>query len=152
MMIIVEGPDGSGKSTLVELIRQKSHRFFWLMRPSGPPKSRQDILRTLHWVRLRQPELSILLDRHPAISEPIYGPRLRGLNKIPDFDSPEGRKILLWGTNVIVYCRPALPVIVSNCFSSFQLEGVREQIEDIVGAYDRMMQELSASFRVLKYD
>lgn len=68
MNIIVEGPDGSGKSTLVRHIAQ--HVPLTVQSGEGPPRSQDEIIERA-WRYLKMD--NTLFDRHPCISEPIYG-------------------------------------------------------------------------------
>lgn len=66
--IVFEGPDGSGKSTLIEFIHKS---IPWnIYRSPGPDRSQVDYM-----IRVRgclDKRLTIF-DRHPAVSEGIYG-------------------------------------------------------------------------------
>ncbi|RMH22120.1 MAG: hypothetical protein D6698_01805 [Gammaproteobacteria bacterium] len=68
MNIIIEGPDGSGKSTLARHIAQ--HVPLTLKRGEGPSRSTEEIIARA-WRYLKMD--GMLFDRHPCISEPIYG-------------------------------------------------------------------------------
>ena len=66
--IVIEGPDGAGKSTLAE--RLIEHLPLKLQKGEGPPKSQVEIIQRV------QSYLEMdytLFDRHPCISQPIYG-------------------------------------------------------------------------------
>lgn len=84
MLLIAEGPDLVGKTTLVENLTRKLEELGWKteQRHCGPLK--QDAL-TEYEVPLEhyQPggELTILYDRH-AWGEPVYGPLLRGKSRL----------------------------------------------------------------------
>lgn len=148
MMIIIEGADGAGKSTLVEAFRLHSPRYFWALRSSGPPKDETKVLDALLWFAKRPSEFDLVFDRHPAISEFIYGPILRGKNFLAKFS----QTTLLNAVDAIVYCRPPMPKIIDNVRKSYQLSGVNEKIEKIVYAYDDMMFELGLKIPVILYD
>lgn len=152
MLVVVEGPDGCGKTTLVETLRHTVGRYFWVLRPSRPPENRGQILQTLNWVYGRHPSIDVLFDRHPVIGETVYGPTIRGASKLADFNSPEGRKILLRPVTLIIYCRPITPVIEANVSKNYQMDGVRNNIANLVDGYDQLMDELSWSFPVVRYD
>jgi len=152
MMIVVEGPDGSGKSTLVESLRIHSHHYFIILRASRAPTTREDMLRYMSWSKQKPLPLDILMDRHPAISEMIYGPLIRQQNRLKDFDSESGREALLKGVTHIIYCRPITPVIEATALKTWQMDGVKEKITDIIQQYDWIMAELLKKFSVFHYD
>ena len=67
-MIIVEGPDNSGKSTLAKYIGER--RGLIIQESEGPPKSNQEINdRIIRYARMNE----TLFVRHPVISNSIYG-------------------------------------------------------------------------------
>lgn len=68
MNVILEGPDGSGKSTLAKLLLE--HLPLTLKGGEGPPKYEGEMEdRIEKYLSLD----GILFDRHPCISQPIYG-------------------------------------------------------------------------------
>jgi adenylate kinase family enzyme len=69
--IAIDGPDGAGKTTLINRLASDLGRE--VIHSGGPPKSRQEWTdRQLRFRGLaRQP---VLIDRLPHISEQIYGP------------------------------------------------------------------------------
>jgi hypothetical protein len=152
MIVVVEGPDGAGKTTLIEQIRRRSKRYFWILRPSCSPKEKNEILRLLRWVSSRPEKLDILFDRHPAISEQIYGPIFRGINNLVEFEGAKATRALLGGVSMIIYCRPSEERIKRNVQHTPQMNGVAEHTEKLIKAYDSLMIELSAFKPVYYYD
>lgn len=73
-MIITEGIDGSGKSTIISEICLMTGRS--IKHAGGPPVDATNYLKRLDQYRVL-PE-AVLCDRHPLISELIYGRILRG--------------------------------------------------------------------------
>lgn len=73
MQIIIEGPDGSGKTTLIEhLIRNHSWPVVF---GEGPPKHPGEMLERLKrfaQMAERTQDQVTLYDRHPSVSDPIY--------------------------------------------------------------------------------
>jgi hypothetical protein len=74
MNVIVEGPDNSGKTTLVNYIAARLG--LPIIKGEGPPNDH------VEWAARfeRDPGGYTLFDRHTAVSEPIYGGILRGVN------------------------------------------------------------------------
>jgi hypothetical protein len=78
-MIIVEGPDGSGKTSLITMLAEKLD--FEVMPRACTSDNGVDPATLKEWVNrdlslpIHQPKF---YDRHPLISEPIYGPLIRG--------------------------------------------------------------------------
>ena len=69
-MIIVEGPDNSGKSTLIQALA--SQLKLPMARTYRMPQTEEDIQRWHNWANAAPHPL--ILDRHPAISDLIYSP------------------------------------------------------------------------------
>lgn len=97
-MIILEGVDSSGKSTLGRVIHE---RYGWPLIPSrGPAKSPEEIADRLREYDMMGP--SMIFDRHPVISESIYGP----LAGRPQSLQPIHYAKFWTGSHLLIYCRP----------------------------------------------
>jgi len=149
-MIIIEGMDNSGKTKLAESLSYKFN--LEVMKRSGPPKNREAfILDTLELLTL-DPE--VIYDRHPIISEGVYGPVLRDTNV---FES-EGTHWefymdrLIKNNPLLIYCRPPDTKILSFG-SREQMEGVREKARRLIDRYDILMNTISKrGLLIHKYD
>lgn len=153
MIIIVEGMDGSGKTTLVK------HLFYPLkliprkfVKSFGPEQDYQlklvadtvAELKELEIYYLWKKSIYRLYDRFPLISEAVYGPILRGSNCFGELHSHLLRQ-LLFLEPLIIYCRPEKGIIRENLQKSQQMEGVKEHFEELLAAYDKIYQELTES-------
>lgn len=153
-VIVVEGVDGSGKTTLMDNLRLANgpRRYYTLIRHSGRPLKIRDVKDFLGSLTVSYGMLRII-DRHPFISEPIYGPILRGVDMTGDWSEDRKIQVLKNTVDRIIYCRPPLPRIVQNLDNNPQLSGVKERITSLVTAYDRMMNILiHEGIRVIEYD
>ncbi len=69
MKIVIEGPDATGKSTLAKTLCRETG--IPIVNGGGPSKSNEEIEeRAMRYLRM---EGSFICDRHPCVSEPIYG-------------------------------------------------------------------------------
>ncbi len=98
MNIVLEGPDGGGKSTLATLLSEITGMP--VAPGEGPPKAPGEIVARIF--RLQELD-GVIFDRHPIVSESIYGPIIRGKNaerlprnQVRDFYD---------GRNFIIYCQ-----------------------------------------------
>ena len=108
MMVVIEGSDGSGKSTLTnDLITQLSNDGLKvaLKLTEGPEKYPAEILERIKRYDkeyLSSPQHITIYDRHPVVSQNIYGP-LVGYKTIISYSLT---KSLLYNRRpYIIYCR-----------------------------------------------
>lgn len=139
-MIIVEGPDGSGKTTLV---RQLAERYDLLpvKRIMGTDVTAYqwmiDELQT--WV---PGEPVKIYDRFPLIGERIHGPILRG-GMEQAFREREAMRLLLLRValdGLIIYCRPPLGHILGNTVD--EPPEIVENLRRIVDSYNRLFRRI----------
>lgn len=137
--IIIEGPDGAGKTKLMCQLLEKYHRYQAAPRPCsslGGPLCGTDMAEYL----VQHGSLDqVIYDRHPSISGAVYdavfhratdkavGPYLRG-----------AFHWIIENTRVI-YCRPPMDVIVKSVAGSPQMAGITRSIYQIVDMYDSLM-------------
>lgn len=139
-MIVVEGPDGAGKTTLIRDIRQ----FFNIpVAPRVVSKGAEAMTDLKVWTE-NNVSLSfhkMIYDRHRLISEPIYGSVLRDYFE-PGFGDPEWlwkmyRKFYTQANPLIIYCLPSWEVVEKNVANDTedQPDHVRAKIRSIYAQY-----------------
>ena len=154
-IIIVEGPDGAGKTTLIQNLRKSTKRHFLTLSRNGPPRKPEDLLATIPWIASCPKEVDLVCDRHPLISEPIYGPHVRGEESMIALVYPPDKaiEILYHTVDKVIYCRPPLSTIIEEVNIEDQMPGVNERIAKIVDLYDEAMDTLRiAGLTVIQYD
>lgn len=166
-MIVVEGADGSGKSTLVAAL-SRTFPDWPVHHSGGPPRSQEDRdererrFRILFEVRPRE-----IWDRVYPISNPIYDQVIRDRILTPaaliEMSSilRGGARRLMIGPP-IVYCRPPLDVQmaaiarddrVKDHETSSHVAMVKERRMELIRVYDTVMTFLSlAAPPVVVYD
>ena len=155
MIYVVEGPDGSGKSTLMEQLRATAgKRYFVMMRHSCRPLIEADALRFYDILARANGKLDVVVDRHPMVSDSIYGPILRGTGLLGKYSVHKLISMLELSCTRIVYCRPPEKTIRANLDKQPQLAGVNDKISLIIDAYDRCMRTLATKscIKVEQYD
>lgn len=155
-MIIVEGPDGAGKSGLV---RRLSRDLQLEVAPrasdsvEGPVKNlRQWAFADVNsWTSKPWP---LLYDRHPLVSEYIYGPVCRGevaegLTHPTMFPLRQKFSRL----SLLVLCLPPYEEVVENVHrnSDKQMPGVVEHIGQIWGLYDSWIKNWNGNMVLYDY-
>lgn len=143
-VIVVEGPDGAGKSTLIDNLRLSGAKHYVSLQRSGPPKRLEEIQSVVRWIEKFEPDGSgptpLILDRHPFISEAIYGPTLRGHSLLVDYYTLHDIEHHFFRfVDRVIYCRPPTSVIMQKMGNNPQLKGVTENIEEITRQYDHTM-------------
>lgn len=135
-MIIVEGPDNTGKTTLIE---QLAKEFRLPMVKSYRPRTSGDIIRFHNWVKACP--ATVILDRHPSISDFIYGNIIRG-------DSPSDPDLIqfLREGHYLVFCDPPTDTILSTYSDRPQMEGTHENIQRIISEYRSLMATIEPDF------
>lgn len=137
-MIIVEGPDGGGKTTLIKKIQEAYPDLE--VAPRVVSKDTEAMVDMQDWVNrnLAEGPQYKLFDRHRLISEFIYGPILRQ-QQHPGFNSP------IWVHHslrrfrelrpVVIYCIPPLEVVMANIVGDEDNQRVWDHIMGIHAAY-----------------
>ena len=153
MIIIVEGMDGTGKTTLVQQLAHRLEvqptKFVGSLGPSDDyrldlvSRTRSEITE-LEIASAKGGSIKRLYDRFPLISEAIYGPILRGRNCFGGLYYPLRSRLLALET-VIIYCRPNRDVIQANVQQAPQMSGVLEHFGELLDAYDKLFVELTDS-------
>lgn len=136
-MIIVEGPDGAGKTTLVEELSRK------LQLPVAPKvvdHNTNAITDLVRWVdyNIEQGLTPTLYDRHRLISEPIYGPIMRGRLEpgFDDFHWLKTRQAQFQTLKpLVIWCLPPVDIVLHNVSGDKLNEAVAEKIQQIYWLY-----------------
>lgn len=116
-VIIVEGPDGSGKSTLVKNLKSRFVLKSLKTIKHGPPADAQDLYERCRDLLMEATESGnhCIIDRFGLIGEQIYGPILRGKDLWVEI--PQKKQEILTAFNTlnpfIIYCRPPATIIAS---------------------------------------
>lgn len=122
--IIVEGMDGTGKTKLVgQLAAALEMPIHPKAVPStgGPPADLDD------WVEKSVSLTAGIFDRHAAISEPIYGPVIRGTmpGRFNDRQWLFRMRRDLAQRSIVVWCQPPWSVVYHNIMHGpVQMDGV----------------------------
>lgn len=155
--IIVEGPDGSGKTTLIDHL-MKATGEGWDLHPrfshstDGPHANlfrlvNDDVPRMI--LRAGKPWL---YHRHPLVSEYIYGPACRG-SLAPGFEDTGWRKGItehVAENALLVLCRPPWHIVNQQMKSGEHMAGVVDNAYRIYSDYARVLAEWPGV--VIRYD
>lgn len=126
-MIIVEGPDASGKTTLVKQL--SADLGVGTIKSGGPFETGQDLVRRISELMQINEEYDNLMicDRYPVFSEIIYQPIVR-----PDDQKLPGKDVNItlrlksfFQHHMVILCMPPKHVYLSNLRGSDQPKWVR---------------------------
>lgn len=148
MIFVIEGADGSGKTTLMNSIKADKRQQSFFLACSSRPKSISEIKLECDWIDALPPDATLFMDRYRIISEMVYGPILRGQSLIEHpinwENTPERYRF--------IYCRPPYANITENIKVQYQIAGIPEHIDPLVRAYDRLFLNVERYCPVLRYD
>lgn len=154
-MIILEGPDGGGKSTLLEQLREQYPHIPLHERactsqggPLPTPELYEWAARDLaSWYDAKVH----FYDRHPFVSEYIYGPIVRGGFVDRRFHGTTLRRRLAHHALVIV-CLPPLETVRASVSDDKDMPGVTTHIDALWHAYASLRATWPASAGLVMYD
>lgn len=149
MLVILEGADGSGKTTLANRIRKEIDQYLLLLRSNGPPSIGQ-LADYIGWVSSLPHKLVLVTDRNPIISEAVYGPIIRGKCLHALTTEQIARQ---FRNAMIIHCRPNYSALAAGAAKEVQMDGVVMNLRHIIKAYDELMGKLeSEGVYIKRYD
>ena len=136
-MIIVEGMDNTGKSTLIEALGKEFK--IPTARGNMAGAKMDQMVRWINWAGACPKPL--ILDRHPAISDLVYGNILKGSSESSVEFAQKSRE-----GNFLIYCCPPLESIEKSFSERPQMKGTHENLLALYIAYESLMEKLSPDF------
>lgn len=158
-MIIVEGVDNSGKSTLIKELLEEYPSLQFGGKPGGPPEKigRDNLYNWWYDVVDSCPTETYkkVYDRF-YFSELVYGPVIRGGVSFHHDELATIMNKLRIHQPLIIYCNVPINQVYKNFNKREQLKGVKENIHKLKEQYEDVMMTLQEDkkedFRILRYD
>lgn len=148
-MIIVEGCDNSGKTTLVNRLSEEL-RLLSIINREKPP-NREYIFHYVATMTFLSSQYSTIFDRWPSISEPIYGPICRNRYLLESEDLTFLHTSVSRISPLVIYCRPKDSTIL-DFGDRPQMGGVIENGDKLIRGYDVEMLRVARFLQVVNYD
>lgn len=126
-MIILEGPNGCGKTTLAQLLQRETD---WPIVKFPTPRSAIEAVRNLDVLATLGDR--IIADRHPMISDNIYCPIM-----FPS-ESPIPMERAAFDSDLVIYCRVPLSTAIKRHRYTADDPFYRHELE-IFARYDALM-------------
>lgn len=139
-MIVVEGPDGAGKTTLIKQLQEITGLE---VAPRVVSKDTEALVDLKKWTEENTAKgfQKLIFDRHRLISEPIYGAQLRAKPE-PGFDDLEWfytqMATFYEAEPIMIYCLPPFKVVWENIMADSDnqfFHGNPQAMRAIYGAY-----------------
>jgi len=138
-MIIVEGPDNTGKTTLIQQLQDIFH--LPSLRAGFHPQNPKDIHQYHYWAVTSPRQL--ILDRHPAVSDFIYTPILRPTE--PELSSLD-LIIRMLDRHYTIFALPPFNQVEKSYDERPQLKGTKENLRRIYQAYEKLLNDFEPNF------
>ena len=138
MIIILEGPDGGGKSTLAQKL---SRQTGWPVEHRSKPNSEEEKARMMgEYVQLAKSSRNVILDRC-WYSEMVYGRVMRDQAYIDYPQMYELERLLANHGAIIIYCTGPKAALWKRCTSrGEEYITSRDSFNAICDEYDKLMQ------------
>lgn len=151
MRIIVEGPDGAGKTTLVEYLHSLFD-FEIICNPKGPDQNFEWWWPETLILKGSRPDTTVIHDRF-FYSELVYGPVIRGRVVVSN-DLIRTTQAQLRQSAMLIYARPSEAALAQGVRVADQMEGVAEKHTKLIEAYDDLMtmEQFHYGKRFYRYD
>lgn len=145
-MIIVEGCDNTGKTTLIQKLKERFPQLEVVPKWTGPrgPGSMKKMWDHMMTYLTRNPDETkyLVFDRFPLISELVYGPVIRKHIEFSREQIEQATELLKKHFPLVIYCRRDPEAILANFEEREQMEGVRENVKALIDQYNRVLCEL----------
>lgn len=120
-IIVIEGVDGSGKTTLARQLEREGYRY----RHHGKPAPGEDLFQTYTYAILRARGKTVFDRLH--LGETVYGPVVRGVSQLQAYDVALLDRLITARGGITIICSP--PYAVSRGNWQVRLEG--EMLQDL---------------------
>ena len=155
MIYIIEGPDGAGKTTLVEQIK-KSHMNAKVLHFGAPqtPEEADNYYKVYAEAISAKRDDEVLIFDRSWYSDMVYGPVMRNRQEMTQEHADMlSAMVVACGGGIIIYCTAPIKVLWARC----QRRGEtylqnQAQLRAIATGYSKVMAENVRFLPVVRYD
>ena len=149
MKIIIEGPDGAGKSTLASLL---SGYFGYPVQHRDKPKTEEDRIRMFEsYIESAKDKSNMIYDRF-AYSEMVYGSVMRDKNYINVQQMYEIELELKKNGGIIIFCDNCITKLWEACLDRGETYiKTIDQLVDIQNMYQSLFMDISHMIPIFHY-
>lgn len=145
-MIIVEGVDNTGKTTLIQKLKERFPSLELVPKWVGPrgPESSATMWNHMMLYLRKYPEktLNLVFDRFPLISEQVYGPIIRGCLAFTKEEIALATQLFRVHDPLVIHCHRSLRSILADFDEREQMEGVKENLKALLEQYVHVLDKL----------
>jgi DNA polymerase III delta prime subunit len=142
-LIILEGPDGSGKTTLAQELRKELGVYTWLTSSNSKPTESSQIEEVTRWINNTPASIINVVDRHPLISEFVYGSVIRNHVRHSLSFREMALEIGYIQPTLLIHCQVNWRQQNINIDEGDHMEGVDTNIRQLRRTYHQVMQALA---------
>lgn len=154
MKFIFEGPDGSGKSTLINDLKEEFPEF-QIIKSIGPLKVKEEAENVcLEIFKILDSRGPIFFDRCYILSELIYGPILRNISLVGLMELEKLTEKIKETKTHIIYCRADFSILeklklkTKKHKSQEQIDLVKKNLRSLVSVYDNLIFSLNTVYKI----
>lgn len=150
MIIIIEGPDGAGKTTLANQLRDQTG---YMILHRSQPKNEEDKKRMMdEYLQVIKSNKNVILDRS-WYSEMVYGPVMRDDSVITYPQMYDLERALARNGALIIYCTAPEQTLWKRCLKRGEdYITKREDFHEICNGFDRLMYGVPHYIPVTTYE
>lgn len=155
MIYIIEGPDGAGKTTLVEQILKSNHNA--RLMHFGAPKTDEDAFayyKTYAKAIADKKEDEVLVFDRSWYSDMVYGPVMRNRQEMSQEHADMlAAMVVASGGGIVIYCTAPIKTLWSRCIRRGETYIQNQtQLQQISVAYAEIMEKHVKYLPVVRYD
>lgn len=155
MIYIIEGPDGAGKTTLVEQIRKSNYNA--VVKHFGAPQTPEEADNYYkvyaEAINAKSDDEVLIFDRS-WYSDMVYGPVMRGRLEMTQAHADMlSAMVVASGGGIVIYCTAPIKILWARCTRRGEAYiTTREKLADIAKGYAEVMKNNVRFLPVVRYD